>query len=53
MEAEKCAKHEEGQSTCRAPLENRRKKKKRKKSTFWVRTDSREEQIQAGKYLWG
>lgn len=30
MEEEKCAKHEEGQSACRAPLENREGKKKRK-----------------------
>lgn len=46
MEAEKCAKHEEGQSTCRAPLENRRKKKEKKKEyilgTYWQQggTDS-------------
>lgn len=29
------------------------KKEEKKKSVFWVCTDSREEQIQAGKYLWG
>lgn len=30
MEEEKCAKHEEDQSACRAPLENREGKKKKR-----------------------
>lgn len=29
------------------------KKEEKKPSTFWVHTDSKEEQIQAGKYLQG